>query len=111
MIPVFTFHCLDFIIASEDGYVKTHSSGSTARGRVLKNLQGWADVELMKSNKPILPLETFFSHIFKIEKKNLLKSKDVNDDVELKGKEEYTWVNALATMSYYATNTHRQNNC
>lgn len=61
MIPVFTFHCLDFIIPSEDGYVKTHSSWSTARGRVLKNLQGWADVESMNSNKPILFLETFLT--------------------------------------------------
>lgn len=53
MIPVFTFRRLDFIIPSVDGYVKTHSSWSTARGCVLKNLQGWADPELINKNKPI----------------------------------------------------------
>lgn len=59
MMPAFTFHRLGFIIPSADGYVKTHRSWSTAWGCVLKDFQGWADLELMNTNKPISLMHPF----------------------------------------------------
>lgn len=68
MTPVFTFRRLDFIIPSADGYVKTHSSWSIAQGCVLKNLQGWADLELVNTNKPISLYDFFCPRLW--NKKN-----------------------------------------
>lgn len=88
MILVFTFRRLDFIILSGDGYVKTHCGWSTSPGCVLKNLQGSANLMLVNTNKPI-SLFDLKSNPFKLKIIiiNPMKSINVNDDTEPKGKQ------------------------